>query len=59
MTLASSPTPPSSAIPIIDVTTFSATMLSLGFPYHVMTSGAHDFTVGGRISTAASTYSAL
>ena len=32
-------------------------MLAPGFPYNVMTSGAHDLVVEGRASTVASTYS--
>lgn len=50
--------PPSSVIPIIDVAAFRTAMLASGFPYNVMTSGAHDLVVEGRASTVASTYSA-
>ena len=44
---------PSSVVPFID----AAAMLASGFPYNVMTSGAHDLVVEGRASTVASTYS--
>jgi hypothetical protein len=44
---------PSSVVPFID----AAAMLAPGFPYGVMTSGAHYLVVGDRTGTAASTYS--